>query len=682
MALWMLQRDELTEAQKGLQRLSLALAEQTAVAFQEIDSILRQSRQLLSPDVLDQRASDQALHHRLKDLFLGIPQGQALLVFGANGSMRAHSREYPTPDVNVSDRKYFRVHADGGNEDTLYISAPLRNRVNNKWMISLSRRVSSPDGSFIGVVMAAIEMDYFRRIYHALDLPPDARLTLRTTDGALLANQPFDESQLAAVQPACESTPEAISAASRVSAMPLSVCLTLPRGTVLARWRVLTWVIGAGTLTAVVGIGVMTGLLLALVRRDQQRACSYQNDLETLVATRTVELATAKEQAEQATRAKSEFLANMSHEIRTPLSGVLGMLQLLESEISDPSQREYVSLAAQAGRSLLTILNDILDLSKIEAGKMEVFEEPYVLKDLTASMHAIFMPQAQRKGLGFSCSVDEILPAMLLGDVTRIRQVLFNLLGNAVKFTDTGHVALTVAPDASGDWLRFQVSDTGVGIPEEKLPVIFEPFTQVDGSRSRERMGTGLGLGIVKRLVVLMSGSVMLASEPGQGTTVTMDVPLKPVAASPFVKSIPETAACLFQTRILLAEDDLVNQIAVRHMLEKKGQHVLCANNGREALDILAREDPDVVLLDMQMPVMDGMETIRRIRAGEAGEAKRDVPVVALTALAMKGDEAMVLAAGCNAYLAKPIDMSRLLATLEGLLLTPVNVRTPEDEGA
>jgi signal transduction histidine kinase/ActR/RegA family two-component response regulator len=669
-ALWALQRDELAEAGRGLQRLSLALAEQTALAFKEIDSILKQSRQLLPPDALDALVPDAVLHQQLKQLFLGIPQGQALLVFGPDGRMLAHSREYPTPRVTVSDREYFRVHVQAG-DDALFISKPLRNRVNNAWMISLSRRVTGSDGGFAGVVMAAIDLDYFRRLYRSLDLPPNARISLRLDDGTLLANHPLDDSQLGVVQPPCDGAPDAISADSPVPSLPLTVCLSLPRHAVLQRWRWLAWAIGLGTLTAVAGIGVMTGSLLTLVRRDERRAWSYRKDLEELVASRTAELATAKELAEQATRAKSEFLANMSHEIRTPLNGVLGMLQLLESELSDPAQRRYVSMAAGAGRSLLAILNDILDLSKIEAGKLEVFEEPYDLRELAASVQAIFLPQAQRKGLEFSCVVDESLPQMVLGDVTRVRQVLFNLLGNAVKCTETGYVRLTVFPDPSGGFLRLRVSDTGIGIPEDKLAMIFEPFTQADASRSRKLQGTGLGLGIVKRLVGLMGGSVALESALGQGTVATVDVPLKPADAPPPVKPAPDAPACLFQTRILVAEDDLINQIAVRHMLQKKGQRVLCVNNGREALDVLAREAIDAVLLDIQMPVMDGLEASRRIRAGEAGEARRDVPIVALTALAMKGDEDMILAAGCDAYLSKPFDIDQLMAMLEKLLLAP-----------
>ena len=361
----------------------------------------------------------------------------------------------------------------------------------------------------------------------------------------------------------------------------------------------------------------------------------------------------------------------MSHEIRTPLNGVLGMLQLLETELLYAPQREYVTMAAQAGNNLLVILNDILDLSKIEAGKMEVADEPFSPRELQQSVCAIFQPQARRKLLQMSCGVSDALPTMVLGDVARLRQVLFNLLGNALKFTETGRIELSIAPDESGSRIRFQVSDTGVGIAQDKLAMIFDPFTQADSSNSRKRQGTGLGLSIVKRLVRLMGGDVSLRSAAGQGTTIVFDVPLRPVEAPPPAEQNPDAVACLYKIRLLLAEDDPVSQIAVRRMLEKRGHTVLCAGNGREAVDRLAREDVDAVLMDVQMPVMDGVEATRRIRSGEAGEAKKSVPIVALTAMAMKGDQDAILAAGCNAYVAKPFSLEALANALTGLFLRP-----------
>ena len=355
----------------------------------------------------------------------------------------------------------------------------------------------------------------------------------------------------------------------------------------------------------------------------------------------------------------------MSHEIRTPLNGVLGLLQVLEHDQLKPAQRELVVLAAQSGRNLLTILNDILDLSKIEAGKFELFETAYSIRDLVSTIQAIFAPQAAQKELYVDCRVDESLPDILLGDDIRLRQVLFNLLGNAVKFTDTGGITLTVDPDPLGRTLRFTVADTGIGIAPDQLARIFEPFTQADGSFTRRYGGTGLGLGLAERMAKLMGGSISLSSTPGQGTTVAIEVPLVQADQAPLPEARKSPSpACPFQARILLVEDEQINLFGTSRILERQKQVVFTARNGKEALEVLAREDIDAVLMDMQMPVMDGMEATSRIRAGQAGESKRDVPIIALTAHAMKGDQETYLAAGCNDYLAKPVDIAQLMSAI------------------
>jgi signal transduction histidine kinase/ActR/RegA family two-component response regulator len=379
------------------------------------------------------------------------------------------------------------------------------------------------------------------------------------------------------------------------------------------------------------------------------------------VLTDVSELTRARSEAEASNRAKSEFLANMSHEIRTPLNGILGMLQLLTRSHLDEDQKDCVFTAIRSSRRLTQLLNDILDLSRIEAGKFRLEPAVFRFSDLRDSVRDLFAIPARAKGLDLSFDIDDAIPEHVIGDEGRLRQILFNLTGNAVKFTARGSVRIQARRSDREDGLTvvFSIADTGVGIPRERLDDIFQPFTQVDGSSIRSHGGVGLGLAIVRRLTDLLGGEISVESEPGEGTTIEVTIPLKPGrdhGSAADEASLPEVR----DRRILIVEDDSVNQLALTRMLRKLGHVPVVADNGEVALDILQRDSFDCVLMDIQMPVMDGLEATRRIRSRHYPDIPADLPVIALTGHAMAGDRERFLAEGMTAYLSKPVDMNAL----------------------
>jgi signal transduction histidine kinase/ActR/RegA family two-component response regulator len=390
------------------------------------------------------------------------------------------------------------------------------------------------------------------------------------------------------------------------------------------------------------------------------------NDMVGKLNVSREEMTRLVKQAQEGSRLKSEFLANISHEIRTPMNGIMGMAEVLTGTRLDPDQQECLRLMQVSSDSLLGIINDILDFSKIEAGKLDLDRVDFNLRELLRDIIESMRVMAEKKGLRLDFRVADSLPFHFLGDPIRLRQILVNLIGNAIKFTGAGAVTVSLDPGESANpaELHFAVRDTGIGIPEDQQKHIFEAFRQADGSTSRKYGGTGLGLAICSRLTALMGGRIWVESRPEAGSAFHFTAILALPENVPSRSSETKAAQTpLGKLRVLLAEDNPVNQKVALRLLERGGHEVVCANDGRQALDAFRREPFDLVLMDVQMPNMDGIEATAEIR-GLEGSARKHTPILALTANAMKGDRERCLDAGMDGYVAKPLRAEKLFEAI------------------
>jgi signal transduction histidine kinase/CheY-like chemotaxis protein/HPt (histidine-containing phosphotransfer) domain-containing protein len=694
-----LREGALLDAESHMSAIALTLAEQADRAIQGMDLVLdgvtrlAETMEVVDPASFDRNLSSQSVHDTLRERMIGLPQLNALILFGTDGHVVNSTRSWPVPAVNVSDTDYFKSIM-GGSVTDFMITAPYQYKTDGKWTVLMIRRMRGPDGMTAGLVVAAVELSYFEEFYRSVSVGNDGSVSLLRSDGVQLTRYPptqttgqnlwtpqrilVDTDAVTIRGPSPLDGTMRVKAARRLKSYPLIMLVTIDEAVALAEWWSMVWILGLATGGCCVAILIAA---IAMGRRWQHRE-ALSRERESRALAEAALMREHERNAEAENRAKSGFLAAMSHEIRTPMNGVLGLTGTLLDTPLTANQRKTVEAIRGSGDSLLRILNDILDFSKLESGRMELEETPFSPATLTQNPVSLLGPRAVAKGLTIVAECDDALPAALLGDSGRIRQILINLVSNALKFTEHGSVTVrAVCPeqDERAATVVWTVTDTGIGIPENRIGGLFGEFYQADASIARRFGGSGLGLAISKRLIEQMGGAISVQSESGRGSTFTVTLRLPVTEAVREETAAPVDVAAMFErrlhalgrpARILFAEDNPTNQFVALQLLRGFDLQIDVVADGLEAVQAASCFLYDVICMDMRMPEMDGLQATRSIRA--LGGRLATMPIIALTANAFPEDVAACYASGMSGFVAKPVRKETLLAALLNALDLPL----------